>query len=47
MDKQNNKEYDKALDRIRKEKKKYNLEKFDILSLAHKRSIVPLAWIKA
>ena len=47
MDKQNNKEYDKSLDRIRKEKKKYNLEKFDILSLAHKRSIVPLAWIKA
>ena len=47
MDKQNNKEYDKAIDMIRKEKKKYNLEKFDILSLAHKRSIVPLAWIKA
>lgn len=47
MDKQNNKEYGKALDRIRKEKEKHNLEKSDILSLAHKRSIVPLAWIKA
>lgn len=47
LDKQNNKEYDKALDRIRKEKEKHKLEKSDILSLAHKRSIVPLAWIKA
>lgn len=39
MDKQNNKEYDKALDRIRKEKKKYNLENSTSLVLHTKEAL--------
>lgn len=41
------KEYRRGLDKIRIEKQKHHLENFNIKSLLQKRSIVPLAWIKA